>query len=332
VTAIDLHTHFLPRFFVDEATAGGVFGVRAGDGFVAHPEGFRYPIHPAFVDAEAKLAEMDAAGIDAAVLSGAPTVFFYDAPADEAVDFARRSNDALAAFVAGSARLSGLATLPLQDPEAAAAELERTVTELGLLGAHIGTNCGGVPLDDPQVAPVLSAAERLDVPLMLHPYYVGAKPGLEDYYLVNSMGNPLDTSVAAVRLIFSGALDRHPALRVALVHAGGFLPYQLGRFDHTFAVRAEARVAIDRPPSSYLDRFWMDTITHDDEALRFLARRIGPDRLYIGTDQPFDMADPDPVGRLRRSGIDVDATGGAAAALLNTELDPRSAAETGGAS
>jgi aminocarboxymuconate-semialdehyde decarboxylase len=179
--------------------------------------------------------------------------------------------------------------------------------------------------------PVLGAAERLDVPLMLHPYYVGAKPGLEDFYLVNSMGNPLDTSVAAVRLVYSGALDRFPRLRIALVHGGGFLPYQLGRFDHAFAVRPEARVAIDRPPSSYLHRFWMDTITHGDEALRFLAARIGPERLYIGTDQPFDMADAAPVERLQRIGVDVDATGGAAAALLKTDLEARRALETGGA-
>jgi aminocarboxymuconate-semialdehyde decarboxylase len=332
VTAVDLHTHFLPRFFVDEAGAGEVFGVRVVDDLVIHPQGFRYPVRPTFVDVEAKLAEMDAAGLDVSVLSSAPTLFFYDAPPAEAVTFARRSNDALAELAGASARLAGLATLPLQDPEAAAAELERAVGDLGLLGAHIGTNCGTVPLDDPSMAPVLDAAERLDVPLMLHPYYVGPKPGLEDYYLVNSMGNPLDTSVAAVRLISSGALDRFPGLRVALVHAGGFLPYQVGRFDHAFDVRPEARVAIDRPPSTYLDRFWMDTITHSDEALEFLAGRIGPDRLYIGTDQPFDMADVAPVERLRRVGVDVDATGGAAAALLNIDLEARTAAlETGGA-
>ena len=332
MTAVDLHTHFLPRFFVDEAGAGEVFGVRVEDGLVIHPQGFRYPVHPTFVDVEAKLAEMDAAGIDVSVLSSAPTLFFYDAPAAEAVGFARRSNDALAEMAGASPRLAGLATLPLQDPEGAAAELERAVAELGLHGAHIGTNCGTVPLDDPSMAPVLAAAERLDVPLMLHPYYVGPKPGLEDYYLVNSMGNPLDTSVAAVRLISSGTLDRFPTLRVALVHAGGFLPYQVGRFDHAFDVRPEARVAIDRPPSSYLDRFWMDTITHSDEALQFLAERIRPDRLYIGTDQPFDMADVAPVERLCRVGVDVDATGGAAAALLNIDLEARTAAlETGGA-
>jgi aminocarboxymuconate-semialdehyde decarboxylase len=163
---------------------------------------------------------------------------------------------------------------------------------------------------------VLAAAERLDVPLMLHPYYVGPKPGLEDFYLVNSMGNPLDTSIAAVRLIHSGALDRFPALRIALVHAGGFLPYQLGRFDHAFDVRPEPRVAIDRRPSGYLDRFWMDTITHADAQLVFLRDLIGRRRLVLGTDLPFDMADPRPVARLERAGIEADTTATAAAELF----------------
>ena len=331
MTVVDLHTHFLPQFFVEEAAAEGVFGVRVEDGLVVHPQGFRYPAHPTFVAVESKLAAMDAAGIDVSVLSSAPTLFFYDQAAEAAVPFARRSNDALAELVAESDRLAGLAALPMQDTDASAEELERAVGELGLLGAHIGTNAGKVPLDAPQMEPVLAAAERLDVPLMLHPYYVGPKTGLEDFYLVNSMGNPLDTTIAAVRLIHAGSLDRFPGLRVALVHGGGFLPYQIGRFDHAWSVRSEARVSLDRPPSEYLDRFWMDTITHGDEALRFLADRIDPDRLYIGTDEPFDMADSDPVGRLERVGIDLDATARAAAALLDTTLEPQRAAETGGA-
>jgi aminocarboxymuconate-semialdehyde decarboxylase len=249
-------------------------------------------------------------------MSGTPTLFFYDAPADEAVAFTRRVNDALAEWVSGSDRLMAIAGLPLQDPEAAAAELERAVGELGMLGAHIGTNCGSTPLDAPELEPVLATAERLGVPLMLHPYYVGPKPGLEDFYLVNSMGNPLDTSIAAVRLIHSGALDRHPDLRIALVHAGGFVPFQLGRFDHAFDVRKEPRVNIERRPSTYLDRFWMDTITHADAALVFLRDLIRPDRLYLGSDLPFDMADPDPVTRLERVGIDPDDAAGAAAELF----------------
>jgi aminocarboxymuconate-semialdehyde decarboxylase len=322
LTVVDVHTHFLPAFFVVEASSRGVFGVREEEGVIVHPQGFRYPVAPEFVDAGAKLEEMDRLRIDVSVLSSAPTLFFYDAPATEAVEFARRSNDALADFVRSSDRLRGLAALPLQDPKAAAGELERAVTELALLGAHVGTNCGAVPLDAPELEPVLATAERLDVPLMLHPYYVGPKPGLEEFYLVNSLGNPLDTTIAAVRLIHSGALDRFPELRVALVHAGGFLPFQLGRFDHAHRVRAEPKVKIERPPSSYLDRFWMDTITHGDAALAFLADLVGPERLCLGTDLPFDMADGEPLDRMERCGIDVSAAGVAAAELLNcADLD-----------
>jgi aminocarboxymuconate-semialdehyde decarboxylase len=331
LTVVDVHTHFLPRFFVDEAASGGVFGVRGADGFLVHPQGFRYPAFPEFLDVGAKLAQMDGLGIDVSVMSGAPTLFFYDAPVDDAVAFTRRVNDALAEWVSGEERLLAMAGLPLQDPEEGAAELERAVGELGMLGAHIGTNCQSTPLDAPELEPVLDAAERLGVPLMLHPYYVGPKPGLEDFYLVNSMGNPLDTSIAAVRLIHSGALDRHPGLRVALVHAGGFVPYQLGRFDHAFDVRQEPRVHIDRRPSAYLDRFWMDTITHADAQLVFLRDLIGAERLVLGTDLPFDMADPEPVARLQRVGVDTAATTRAAAELFGDALRFPEATESWGA-
>lgn len=316
MNAIDLHTHFLPRFYIDDAASGGVFGVREEDGLLVHPEGWRFPISPEFHDRDAKLAQMDELRIDASVMSGAPPLFFYDQPAGEVVEFTRRVNDALAEWVAGSDRLHAFAGLPLQDGEAAAAELERAVTELGMLGAHIGTNCGSTPLDAPELDPVLATAERLGVPIVVHPYYVGPKPGLGDFYLVNSMGNPLDTSIAAMRLIHSGALDRHPDLRIALVHAGGFVPFQIGRFDHAFDVRREPREHIERRPSTYLSRFWMDTITHADAPLAFLRDLIGEERLFLGTDLPFDMADPEPVTRLERVGVDIPATERAAAALL----------------
>jgi aminocarboxymuconate-semialdehyde decarboxylase len=316
LTAVDIHTHFLPRFFVEEAASGGVLGVREEDGFVVHPQGFRYPAADEFLSVDAKLRQMDELRIDLSVLSSAPTLFFYDRPPDEAVPFTRRCNDALAEHVAGQDRLLAIAGLPLQDPQAAADELERAVHELGMIGAQIGTNCEATPLDSPGLEPVLAKAEELDVPLVLHPYYVGPKPGLEDFYLVNSIGNPLDTTIAAMRLIHAGTLDRHPRLRLALVHAGGFVPFQLGRFDHAFDVRKEPRAHLSRRPSTYLGRFWLDTITHGDLALRFLRDLIGEERLVLGTDLPFDMADPGPVARLERAGISPDSAAAAAAELF----------------
>ena len=276
---VDVHTHFIPHFVVDDGPER-MFGVREEDGMLVHPQGYRYPLSPEFLDAGAKLEQMDRHGIDVSVLSSAPTLFFYDEESGPAVEVARRSNDALAELVAGRDRLEGLATLPLQSPADAALELRRAVLELGLRGAQIGTSCGSTPLDAPELEPVLAAADSLGVPLMLHPYYVGPKPGLEDYYLTNSVGNPLDTCIAAVRLIHAGIFDRYERLAVVLVHSGGFLPFQIGRFDHAYEVRPEPKATLGRRPSEYLDRFFLDTITHADLPLQFLTSLIGaePDR------------------------------------------------------
>lgn len=320
MTIVDVHTHFLPPFVVEEAKGDGVFGVREHDGWLVHPQGYRYPVVREFVDPGAKVADMDRLGIDVSVLSIAPPLFFYEEDPAEAAVFAERANDALADLVAGEERLLGFATLPLQDGERAAAELERTVREHRFVGAQIGTNCGARPIDAPELDPVLAAAESLGVPLMLHPYYVGPKPMLEDFYFTNSIGNPLDTCIAAARLIHSGALDRHPDLKVVLVHAGGFMPYQLGRLDHAFLVRREPRVAVEREPSSYLGRFWFDSITHSDASLGFLVSLVGTERIVLGTDLPFDMGDPVPLERIRRVGVDPGELGATAEALLGLEV------------
>lgn len=312
---IDIHTHFIPHFVCDDGL-DLAFGARSDGDWLLHPDGYRFPLSREFLDPAAKLERMDEMGIDISVLSLAPPFFFYERPGPGAVAFAMRANESLAELVEGNPRLYGLATLPLQQPDAAAAELRRSVEELGLRGAQVGVNLGSMHLDDDRFDGVLAMADSLGVPLMLHPYTIGRKAGLEPFYMTNSIGNPLDTCAAAARLIFSGALDRHPRLRVVLVHGGGSLPYQIGRLDRAFEVREEARVSIERPPSSYLNRLWMDSITHADAPLRFLAELVGPERLVLGTDLPFDMGDPSPLGRLERVGIDPGVLGATAASLL----------------
>src|SRR5262249_56212454 len=119
--------------------------------------------------------------------------------------------------------------------------------------------------------------------------------------------------------------DRFPELKIVLVHGGGFLPYQFGRFDRLFAVREEARLNISRPPSSYLDRFWIDSITHSDQALRYLVDLVGTERVVVGTDFPFDIQDPEPVERLHRIGVDPATLGESTAALFGRlEQEPAS--------
>lgn len=302
---VDVHTHFIPPSLADEAPRHPEWGVSAesqdGVTWIRHEQGFAYPLDPAFAGGERKLEDMSERGIDLAVLSLSPTLFLYWIGAREAADFARFANDALATAVRDSGgRLAGLATLAMQAPEAAAEELRRCVEELDMRGAHIGTSVEDAQLDDPRFTPVVEAAEALGVPLMLHPYYVGDKPGMEDYYLTNLYGNPADTALAAARLILSGTLERHPRLDVVLVHAGGFLPYQIGRLDHGWSVRREPKARLERPPGEYLDRFHFDTITHHDGALRWLVEQVGDERVLLGTDLPYDMGDADPVGRLER--------------------------------
>jgi aminocarboxymuconate-semialdehyde decarboxylase len=234
---------------------------------------------------------MDRLGIDAALLSLTPTLFFYWLDAAAAGDFCRQANDSLSNLVAASDRLEGVAVVPLQDPEAAAMELRRAVGDLGLRGAEIGTTMEKVPLDDLRFDPFFAAAAELDVPVILHPYYVGTRANLADFYMTNLTGNPLETCIAASRLILSGFLDRHPRLKIVLVHAGGFMPFQIGRLDHGFRVRPESKAAITAAPSTYLRRFWYDTITHAATPLKFLVDLVGADRVVFGTDLPFDMAD-----------------------------------------
>ena len=293
---IDIHTHFIPPEFVADARAGRALDRitlerRDGVEWLAHPQGYRYPLSPEFFDVDAKHREMDRLGIEHAVLSLTPTLFFYWLDADPAADFCRRANDSMAAFVAQSPRLDGVAVVPLQDPVAATTEVRRAVRDLGLRGLEIGTSMEDVPLDDRRFDPFFAAIEELDVPVILHPYYVGVRRQLADFYMTNLTGNPLETCIAATRLMMSGFFDRHPSLKVVLVHSGGFMPFQVGRLDHGFRVRPESKAQITQPPSTYLRRFWYDTITHAGAPLKFLIDLVGGDRVVFGTDLPFDMAD-----------------------------------------
>lgn len=313
MTVIDAHTHFIPASLIEDASRRPEWGIeieqRDGQAWVSHEQGFAYPLDETFFGGEAKLADMDARGLDVSVMSISPTLFFYWIAAGDGAGFARYANDALADVVRRSGgRLVGVATLPMQDPEAAASELRRAVEDLSLRGAHIGTTVEGAYLDDARFTPVLEAADELDVPLIVHPYYVGPRPGLEQFYLTNLFGNPLDTALCASRLIFSGALESFPRLKVMLVHAGGFLPYQIGRLDHGWNVRPEPKVRLDRTPSDYIARFFYDTITHHDSALAWLVQLVGDDRVVLGTDLPYDMADPDPVERLARLSLAPEAS------------------------
>ena len=290
---LDVHRHYFPGFLVDDGRSGAAIdGLRVENSTVIHRQGYHYPLDAEFHDLDAMISSLDAGEVDHAVMSVTPTLYFYNSDPRDAAEFCRHANDWIVKSSAEvDGRLSGMANLPMQDPVAATAELQRCVQELGMRSAQIGTEIEGVPLDDPRYENFFEAADELEAVLVLHPYFVGPRPGFEDFYMTNLVGLPLSTTVAAARLLFSGFFARH-GVRFILVHGGGFLPYKIGRLDRGYEVREESSEMTDRRPSEWLDLLYFDTLTHNAGALSFLIDLVGADHVLFGTDLPFDMTDP----------------------------------------
>ncbi len=226
-------------------------------------------------------------------------MFYYWADPNLALRAARLVNDGIAEMVsARPERLRGMATVPMQHPDAAVAELERAVAEHGFKAVEIGTSIEGAQLVEERFRPFLRRAAELNVLLFAHPYYVGAKGGLERYYLTNLIGNPLDTAIMASNLMLSGVIEELPDLRILLAHGGGFLPYQIDRLAHGHKVRHETSASTQTNPRELLRRFYFDSLIFDKHALRYLIDLVGSDRVVLGTDSPFDMADETPQDSL----------------------------------
>jgi len=251
-------------------------------------------------DLDRRLQDMAASKVDVQVLSVSPQTFVYAQPSALAGVFARIQNEELARLAkAKPDRFLAMATLPMQAPKQAAEELRHAVTVLGMRGAQIGSNIAGRNLDDPELEPVWSAAAELDAFILVHPNNVAGADRLSSYYLTNLIGNPLDTTIAAACLVFSGVLERYPSLKFCLAHGGGFVPYQAGRLVHGWHVRAEPKKKLTRPPTGSLKRFYFDTIVHSKDALEFLVGSAGAERVLLGSDYPFDMGMSDAVLTVR---------------------------------
>jgi aminocarboxymuconate-semialdehyde decarboxylase len=299
VPTIDIHAHFVPEEYLQLIEAEGEpYGVRLRPSpngpFILVGQATIGPITAHYHDLDLRLKTMDKQQAGVHALSLMPPMVYW---ADGALGarLARIVNDTMAeASRAYPDRFVALATLPMQDPEAAAAEAERAITELGCRGIYLGTNVRGKELSDPSFLPVFERIHALGAPIFLHPLNVIGSQRLTSYYLHNLLGNPFDTAVAAANLIFSGLLDRFPKLNICLPHAGGAFPYLIGRLNHGWKVREECR-ALKKPPLNYLRRFTYDTISHAPESLRYLINLVGADRVMLGSDYCFDMGYERPV-------------------------------------
>lgn len=303
---IDFHSHVIPVEFLDAVAAdpAGFAGVRVeirgSERFLAR-DVIAIKLRTAYYDLQAKLAAMDRMGIDVAVISCGPPAYCYWLPAAAGARAAQLVNDGIANMLAAEPkRLRGMATLPLQDLDAAMSELER-VAKLGCFrGVELGTSVEGALIAEPEFRPLLKRIEALGLFVFAHPYQPSPKGGLDRYYLISSMGFPLDTSLLAAHLMSGGALDELKALRFVLPHGGGFLPYLIGRLEHAWHARPEPRANTATPPREHLKRFVFDALTHDPVAARCLIDTVGAERVVLGSDCPFDMEDVAPVASLER--------------------------------
>ena len=310
---IDVHNHAIPQRAIELLNAEPIFGATVRDGMWQGGTHVTFPLAPSFVDPDAKLAELEERGLEGAVVSVSPTLFYYhvDARAGEAM--ARAVNGGLEEFAAAwPDRMRWMASVPLQAPLLAVEVLEEASAN-GAAGVEIGTSAADMRLDEPALEPFWSAAERLGAAGHAAPrLHARRTRGSADFYLENVIGFPLETTIAIERLICAGTLDRHPGLQVVLVHAGGYFPWQAGRLRHARTVRPELSDA-PRDPWSYLGQVLFDTITHDVDALRFLVGKGGRREPRAGDRPAVRHGHPGPAGRaargLRRGDRDPDRRG-----------------------
>jgi aminocarboxymuconate-semialdehyde decarboxylase len=272
-----------------------------------------------------RLKDMDRMGVDIQAICPAPYQFFYWTEADYGAELAREVNEGIAQIAADRPdRFVGMGSVPLQNVQLAIRELNYCVQKLGMRGIEICTNVNGKNLTDPSLKldKFFARCEELGVVIFMHPLGYTQADRLTHHYFNNVIGNPLDSTVAVSHLIFDGVMARYPKLKFVVAHGGGFIAHYWARMDHAWRARPDCRTVIKRAPSTYLEKFYFDTITFDPEMLKRLIDRFGADHVVLGTDYPYDMGEEDPLGliaqvkRLPRASREL-IQGGNAARLLN---------------
>jgi aminocarboxymuconate-semialdehyde decarboxylase len=287
--SIDIHAHLTPQCFIRAMQAGKEWhGIRPGEERIG-PRNSWTP--------EQRLADMNSLGVDVHVVSTVAAFYYYDRDAEVVAAMHRECNDEVHQMTMDYPdRFKGFAQIPMQNVKAAIDELERSVTQLGLVGAMIDDKVNGRTYDEPAFLPLWRAAEQMGALMFIH--QDGAtlvEHRIDRYHLPNTIGNLVDRAVTFASFVFGGVMDKCPDLKICLAHGGGYTCFGIGRMDRGWQVRSEARVHIQQPPSAYLNKFYYDCLTHSEEALRYLIDTVGVDRVVFGTDWPADMAIDWPV-------------------------------------
>jgi aminocarboxymuconate-semialdehyde decarboxylase len=308
---IDSHAHIVPASLVDEArTSGKSLGVTVEDtdrGPALQFEGL-VQLRPlgGLAQLEPRLEWMTTQGLDQQILASWLDIHGYTLSPDNAATWARLFNEHLAELVgANGDTFKGLATVPIQDGTMAAKELEYAVNTLGMLGTMVSADPVGLDLSQDSYEPLWAAAESLGVPIVLHPATHGFGGTMTPNYLTFSLGRTLDTTITAAKLILEGLFDRHPNLKMVLVHGGGFLPYQAARIDNGYRSGAGRPVELKRDkPSDYLDMLYYDTVNMSPDSLRMLRNVAGAEHIMLGSDYVFSGTPNSLTEPVREAGLE----------------------------
>jgi aminocarboxymuconate-semialdehyde decarboxylase len=305
--SVDVHTHLVPKGWPDLSVACGGDGwpwlridsERAAMIMVGSTE-FR-PIGPQAWDRDVRRADMDADGIDLQVVSPTPVFFGYDRPAAQAVKLARIFNDLTLETLAGDNRFVPFCQVPLQDPDAACAELDRC-RAAGHVGVEIGNHVGDKDLDDAGIVAFLNHCAETGTPVLVHPWDMPGGPRLDRWMARWLTGMPAETHLSLLAMILGGAFDALPPyLRICFAHGGGSFAFWLGRLENAWHRRGDiVRGCSQHPPSYYLDRILVDTVVFESAPLRLLVDTLGEDRVLVGSDYPYPLGER-PAGEVVRT-------------------------------
>lgn len=308
---IDIHSHILPASLRNaHANGKNWFGSkveRTNEGRTILTTGKRKNVMSTpeyWVPYKDRIMLMDEAEVDVQLLSLNPQLLRDSDPIQIAAEACVSINDEIAEAVRQRPdRYQGLGTIPIKDPESSISELNRLMNELHLKGIIIGSHIDHQNLNQDHLLEILREAEKLGAFILLHPLSTRANAIMGDYHLINLIGNPMETTTAAANLIFSGFMDKLPKIKICLSHAGGYLPFAIGRFDHAYRTRKDVNERLVKKPSEYLSQFYYDTITHSDVGLNQVIDIVGSDRILLGTDFPADMGVKKPLQWLRSTNI-----------------------------
>ena len=305
---IDMHSHFFPRISREEAARAGVadapwlaLDADGETGVIMTGERAFRPVTRALWDPARRIEEMDALGIDVQVMCATPVMFGYRDDAKTAQQWARRMNDhALDMCSVAPRRLAVLAQVPLQDIELACAEASRAFAA-GHRGVQIGNHVGPKDLDDEGLVRFLTHCANEGIPVLVHPWDMMTDGRMKKWMLPWLVAMPAETQLSILSLILSGAFERIPrSLRICFAHGGGSFAFLLGRVDNAWRERDIVREDCPRLPSSYVDRFSVDSAVFDPRALRLLVDVMGEERVLLGSDYPYPLGEKH-VGRLIES-------------------------------